>query len=76
MDHRAGAALTAICFKYGPLEYSQRLKHKGASDEQVYKILAQSQDNKNLDDKGVIVGLHAKGDARTDDSGFVVKAVK
>jgi len=51
MDHRAGAALTAICFKYGPLEYSQRLKHKGASDEQVYKILAQSQDNKNLDEK-------------------------
>ena len=50
MDHRAGAALTAICFKYGPLEYSQRLKHKGASDEQVYKILAQCQDNKNLDE--------------------------
>ena len=60
MDHRAGAALTAICFKYGPLEYSRRLKHKGASDEQVYKILAQCQDNKNLDEKAEKIRENAR----------------
>ena len=37
-------------------------------------ISGDDSDIRFLDDKGVIVGLHAKGDARTDDSGFVVKA--
>ncbi len=42
-----------------------------------YKVISgDDSDIRFLDDQGVIVGLHAKGDARTDDSGFVVKAVK
>ena len=40
-----------------------------------YKVISgDDSDIRFLDDQGVIVGLHAKGDARTDDSGFVVKA--
>jgi len=42
-----------------------------------YKVISgDDSDIRFLDDQGVIVGLHAKGDARTDDSGFAVKAVK